>query len=86
MTTEKRAIRTDQAPTPTGPFNQAIRVGNLIYFLSSVGIFVTDGYTVTPISLGKVDDAFVFKLSADGNRLYGIFGATSSLVYLRRGL
>src|SRR5439155_445674 len=28
MTTEKRAIRTDQAPTPTGPFNQAMRVGS----------------------------------------------------------
>src|ERR1700681_977658 len=25
------AIRTEQAPTPTGPFNQAIRVGNLIF-------------------------------------------------------
>ena len=28
---EKRAIRTEQAPTPTGPFNQAIRVGNLVF-------------------------------------------------------
>src|SRR5207253_11210702 len=35
--TEKRAIRTDQAPTPTGPFNQAIRVGNLIFTAGQAG-------------------------------------------------
>ncbi len=34
---EKRAIRTDQAPTPTGPFNQAIRVGNLIFTAGQAG-------------------------------------------------
>jgi 2-iminobutanoate/2-iminopropanoate deaminase len=37
MTTEKRAIRTDQAPTPTGPFNQAIRVGNLVFTAGQAG-------------------------------------------------
>jgi 2-iminobutanoate/2-iminopropanoate deaminase len=35
--TDKRAIRTDQAPTPTGPFNQAIRVGNLIFTAGQAG-------------------------------------------------
>ena len=34
---EKRAIRTDQAPTPTGPFNQAIRVGNLVFTAGQAG-------------------------------------------------
>jgi len=34
---EKRAIRTDAAPTPTGPFNQAIRVGNLIFTAGQAG-------------------------------------------------
>jgi 2-iminobutanoate/2-iminopropanoate deaminase len=37
MTSEKHAIRTDQAPTPTGPFNQAIRVGNLIFTAGQAG-------------------------------------------------
>ena len=37
MTTEKRAIRTDQAPTPTGPFSQAIRVGNLVFTAGQAG-------------------------------------------------
>jgi 2-iminobutanoate/2-iminopropanoate deaminase len=35
--TDKRAIRTDQAPTPTGPFNQAIRVGNLVFTAGQAG-------------------------------------------------
>jgi 2-iminobutanoate/2-iminopropanoate deaminase len=34
---EKRAIRTDGAPTPTGPFNQAIRVGNIIFTSGQAG-------------------------------------------------
>lgn len=35
--TDKRAIRTDAAPTPTGPFNQAIRIGNLIFTAGQAG-------------------------------------------------
>ena len=34
---QKRAISTDSAPTPTGPFNQAIRVGNLIFTAGQAG-------------------------------------------------
>ncbi len=34
---EKQAIRTDGAPTPTGPFNQAIRVGNLVFTSGQAG-------------------------------------------------
>ena len=37
MSADKRAIRTDQAPTPTGPFNQAIRVGNLVFTAGQAG-------------------------------------------------
>lgn len=33
----KRAIRTDKAPTPTGPFNQAIRAGNLVFTSGQAG-------------------------------------------------
>jgi 2-iminobutanoate/2-iminopropanoate deaminase len=36
-TVPKRAIRTDKAPTPTGPFNQAIRAGNLIFTSGQAG-------------------------------------------------
>ena len=58
MPTEKRAIRTDQAPTPTGPFNQAIRVGNLVFtagqytqvsmFLNTFGVQLDEGQTLDP--------------------------------------
>jgi reactive intermediate/imine deaminase len=33
----KVAVRTDQAPTPTGPFNQAVRVGNLVFTSGQAG-------------------------------------------------
>jgi 2-iminobutanoate/2-iminopropanoate deaminase len=33
----KRAIKTDKAPTPTGPFNQAIRIGNLVFTSGQAG-------------------------------------------------
>ena len=35
--TERIAIRTDGAPTPTGPFNQAIRAGNLVFTAGQAG-------------------------------------------------
>ena len=37
MATDRRGIRTDQAPTPTGPFSQAIRVGNLVFTAGQAG-------------------------------------------------
>ena len=33
----KQIIRTDKAPTPTGPFNQAIRVGNMVFTAGQAG-------------------------------------------------
>ena len=36
-TAEKFGIRTANAPTPTGPFSQAIRVGNLIFVSGQAG-------------------------------------------------
>lgn len=33
----KCPIRTDDAPTPTGPFNQAIRIGNLVFTAGQAG-------------------------------------------------
>jgi 2-iminobutanoate/2-iminopropanoate deaminase len=35
--TERQIIKTDGAPNPTGPFNQAIRVGNLVYTSGQAG-------------------------------------------------
>lgn len=35
--TKKIAIRTDKAPTPTGPFNQAIRVGDFVFTSGQAG-------------------------------------------------
>jgi len=34
---KKQPIQTDKAPTPTGPFNQAIRIGNLIFTSGQAG-------------------------------------------------
>src|SRR5207302_8016352 len=33
----RQVIRTDGAPAPTGPFNQAIRVGNLVFTSGQAG-------------------------------------------------
>jgi 2-iminobutanoate/2-iminopropanoate deaminase len=37
MAKEKQVIRTDGAPTPTGPFNQAIRVGDFVFTSGQAG-------------------------------------------------
>ncbi|HEX4195314.1 MAG TPA: Rid family hydrolase [Stellaceae bacterium] len=34
---KKQAIRTENAPVPTGPFNQAIRIGNLVFTSGQAG-------------------------------------------------
>jgi len=34
---QRDVIKTDGAPTPTSPFNQAIRVGNLVYTSGQAG-------------------------------------------------
>ena len=34
---QKTVIRTNRAPTPTGPFNQAIRVGNMVFTSGQAG-------------------------------------------------
>jgi 2-iminobutanoate/2-iminopropanoate deaminase len=36
-TQAKRGIRTTNAPTPTGPFSQAIRIGNLVFVSGQAG-------------------------------------------------
>jgi enamine deaminase RidA (YjgF/YER057c/UK114 family) len=44
---KKQAIRTDKAPIPIGPFNQAIRVGNLVF---------TSGHAARNRETGKMGD------------------------------
>ncbi|HEV8014191.1 MAG TPA: Rid family hydrolase [Stellaceae bacterium] len=34
---KKLAIRTEQAPVPSGPFNQAIRIGNMVFTSGQAG-------------------------------------------------
>ena len=34
---KKQAIRTERAPVPTGPFNQAIRIGNMVFTSGQAG-------------------------------------------------
>jgi 2-iminobutanoate/2-iminopropanoate deaminase len=34
---KKQAIRTEHAPVPTGPFNQAIRIGNMVFTSGQAG-------------------------------------------------
>ncbi len=34
---DRRAVSTDGAPTPTGPFSQAVRVGNLVFTAGQAG-------------------------------------------------
>ena len=35
--TDRTAVSTDGAPTPTGPFSQAIRAGNLVFTAGQAG-------------------------------------------------
>jgi 2-iminobutanoate/2-iminopropanoate deaminase len=34
---KKQAIRTERAPVPSGPFNQAIRIGNMVFTSGQAG-------------------------------------------------
>ena len=43
----KKVIRTDKAPGPIGPYNQAIMVGNTLYVSGQIAIDPFDGQLVT---------------------------------------
>jgi 2-iminobutanoate/2-iminopropanoate deaminase len=36
-TSDRQAVRTDDAPTPTGPFSQAVRAGGLVFTSGQAG-------------------------------------------------
>lgn len=43
----------------TGFARSAIKVGDTYYYISSTGIWKTDGVTVQPVSLGKIEEAVI---------------------------
>jgi len=43
---EKKIIKTDQAPAPIGPYNQAVQVGNLLYVSGQIAIDPSTGSLV----------------------------------------
>ena len=40
---EKKIIRTEQAPAPIGPYNQAVQVGNLLFVSGQIALDPKDG-------------------------------------------
>ncbi len=46
MATSRRAVYTDQAPKPLGPYSQAIILGNLVFCAGQVGINPATGQVV----------------------------------------
>lgn len=51
----------------------AIRVGDIFYYISSTGIWSTNGYVVTPVSLGKVEEAVIRRLLSYPNAATGLY-------------
>jgi len=43
----KKIIKTDKAPAPIGPYNQAILVGNTLYISGQIAINPADGQLIT---------------------------------------
>lgn len=42
-TMEKKIIRTDNAPAPIGPYNQAVQMGNLLFVSGQIALDPKDG-------------------------------------------
>lgn len=40
---EKKIIRTDNAPAPIGPYNQAVQFGNMLFISGQIALDPTDG-------------------------------------------
>ena len=43
----KKVIRTDKAPSPIGPYSQAIQAGNTLYVSGQIAINPADGQLIT---------------------------------------
>lgn len=83
MAADRRAIRTDAAPTPTGPFNQAIRVGNLVFLAGQAGRNRDTG------QMGDIRDQTRWALANIGAILAAAGGSLDDVVkttvYLKEG-
>ena len=40
---EKKIIKTDQAPAPIGPYNQAVQAGNMLFISGQIALDPADG-------------------------------------------
>lgn len=47
MSSERKAILTDKAPRPIGPYSQAVQYGNLVFSSGQIPIDPTNGELVT---------------------------------------
>lgn len=62
--------------------NATVAVGNLVYFISGDGFFVTDGIQVNPIGNGKVDNYFADSIDTTyPERVYGAVDYANKCVY-----
>lgn len=43
----KKIIKTDQAPAPIGPYNQAVMTGNTLYISGQIALNPVDGQLIT---------------------------------------
>jgi len=46
MSSEPTAINTDAAPAPVGPYNQAVRAGNVLYCSGQIALDPASGAMV----------------------------------------
>jgi 2-iminobutanoate/2-iminopropanoate deaminase len=66
--TSKQPIQTDQAPTPVGPYSQAIRSGSLLIVSGQVGIDPATGSAAGPDIAAQTRQALqnLFSIAAAG--------------------
>lgn len=62
--------------------NATVAVGNLVYFISGDGFFVTDGIQVNPVGDGKVDNYFADTVDTTYlERVYGAVDYANKCIY-----
>lgn len=65
---DKQAIQSDQAPTPVGPYSQAVRSGHLLIVSGQVGIDPATGVAAGPDIAAQTRQALrnLFSIAAAG--------------------
>ena len=59
MSGERKAILTDKAPKPIGPYSQAVRCGNLVFTSGQIPIDPATGNLVTGDIVKETEQVFV---------------------------